>query len=124
MNQNGLVFFFHLALHLLFRERRRGERGGEKHLCVRKTSVASCTPPTEDLAHNPGMGPDWESNWQPFGSQVSAVSTEPHPSGSEWFMSRLPFLPCVTGIGSSNLQTGTKIRETGEKTDRQTHISC
>ena len=38
-----------------------------------------CTAPsTGDLAHNPGMCPDWESNWQPFGSQASTQSTEPH----------------------------------------------
>ena len=42
--------------------RQRG-RGGEKHQCV----VASRAPPTGDLAHNPGMCPDWESNWQLFG---------------------------------------------------------
>ena len=44
----------------IFRERgREGEREGEKYQYV----VASCTPPSEDLAHNPGMCPDWESNW-------------------------------------------------------------
>ena len=26
-------------------------------------------PSTGDLAQNPGMCPDWESNWRPFGSQ-------------------------------------------------------
>ena len=26
-------------------------------------------PPSGDLACNPGMCPDWELNWQPFGSQ-------------------------------------------------------
>ena len=31
-----------------------GEREGEEHQCV----VASHTPPTGDLAHNPGMSPD------------------------------------------------------------------
>ena len=40
--------------------------------------VASRSPPTGDLAHNPGLCPDWELNWQPLGSQVSAQSTEPH----------------------------------------------
>ena len=36
----------------IFKERgREGEREGEKHQCV----VASRTPPTGDLAHNPGM---------------------------------------------------------------------
>ena len=43
-----------------------GEREGEKHQCV----VASHTPPTGDLAHSPGMCPDWESNWRPFGLQA------------------------------------------------------
>ena len=42
---------------------REGEREKEKHQCV----VASCTPPTGDLAHNPGLWPDWESDQQPFG---------------------------------------------------------
>ena len=31
--------------------------------------VASHTPPTGDLAHNPGMCPGWELNWRPFDSQ-------------------------------------------------------
>ena len=34
-----------------------------------------------DLACNPGMCPDWESNWKPFGSQASTQSTEPHQPG-------------------------------------------
>ena len=51
-----------------------GEREGEKHQCV----VASHTPPTGDLAHNPGMCPDWESNPRSFGSQAGTQSTEPH----------------------------------------------
>ena len=41
----------------IFRERgREGEREGENHQCV----VASCAPPTGDLARNPGLCPDWE----------------------------------------------------------------
>ena len=39
--------------------------------------VASCVPPTGDLAHNLGMCLHWESNWQPFCSQAGAQSTEP-----------------------------------------------
>ena len=51
------------------------EKEGEKHQCV----VASCTPPTGDLARNPGMCPDKESNQQRFGSQADDTqSTEPH----------------------------------------------
>ena len=50
----------------LFRERgREGEREGEKHQCV----VASCVPPSGDLAHTLGMYPDWDSNLQPFDLQ-------------------------------------------------------
>ena len=42
--------------------------------------IASQTPPTGDLAHNPGMCPDWESNQQLFGSQAGTQLTEPqHP---------------------------------------------
>ena len=62
----------------IFRERgREGEREGEKQQCV----VASHTPATGDLAFNPGMCPDWESNQQPFGLQACAQSTEPHHLG-------------------------------------------
>ena len=45
----------------IFRERgREGEREGEKekHQCV----VAFHMPHNGDLAYNPGMCPDWESN--------------------------------------------------------------
>ena len=45
-----------------------GERKAEKHQNV----VAPHTPPTRDLTHNPGLGPDWESNQWPFGSQAGA----------------------------------------------------
>ena len=38
-------------------------------------------PPTRDLAHNPGMCPDWKMNWRPFGSQAGTQSTEPHQPG-------------------------------------------
>ena len=44
--------------------------------------VASRAPPTGDLACNPGVCPDWESNQRPFGSQASAQSTEPHQLGN------------------------------------------
>ena len=54
-----------------------GERKGEKHQCV----VASRMSSTGDLAHNPGMCPDWELNWQPFSLQARAQSTELHQPG-------------------------------------------
>ena len=40
----------------------KGRREGEKHQCV----VASYTPPTGDLARNPGMCPDWELSHDPL----------------------------------------------------------
>ena len=76
----SLFFFFFIYRFYLFifRERgREGEREGEKHQCV----VASCVAPTRDLACNPGMCPDRELIWWPFGSQASTQSTEPHWPG-------------------------------------------
>ena len=67
--------FMVLRLHL--KRGREGEIEGEKYQCV----VASHAPPTGDLASNPGMCPDCESNWRPFGSQAGAQSTEPHWPG-------------------------------------------
>ena len=62
----------------IIRERgREGEREGEKQPCV----VASHTPPTGDLAQNPGMCPDWESNRGPFGLKYGAQSAEPQQPG-------------------------------------------
>ena len=43
--------------------------------------VASCTPSTGDLAHNPDMYPDWELNQHSFGSRASTRSTELHQPG-------------------------------------------
>ena len=43
--------------------------------------VASHTSVTVDLAYNPGMCHDWESNWRPFSSQASTQSTESHQPG-------------------------------------------
>ena len=43
--------------------------------------VVFCAPPTGYLAHNPGICPDWELNWQCSGSQASTQSTESHQPG-------------------------------------------
>ena len=75
-----LLFFllFKRFYLFIFRERgREGGREGEKHQCV----VASHTPRTGDLAHNPGMCPDWESNQWSSGSQAGIQSTERHQPG-------------------------------------------
>ena len=42
---------------------------------------ASHVPPAGDLAHNPGMCPDSESNQRYFGLQAGAQFTEPHQPG-------------------------------------------
>ena len=76
------VCVFKDFISLFFRERwKEGEREGEKHQCV----VAPHVPPPGDLAGNPGMCTDWESNWQPFGLQACAQSTELHQPGQFFF---------------------------------------
>ena len=67
-------FFFRFYLFIFREGGKEGEREGEKHQSVIAFHVSS----TGDLAHNPGKCPDWESNWQPLGSQASSPSTEPH----------------------------------------------
>ena len=60
-----MPFFLKILFIYLFLERgMEGEREGEKYQCV----VAFCVPRTSDMAHNPGMYPDWELNQWPFGS--------------------------------------------------------
>ena len=44
------------------RERERKREREKTSTCERNRSVASHTPPIGDLAHNPGVCPDWESN--------------------------------------------------------------
>ena len=72
-----LYFLKRFYLFIYFRERGEGEREGEKHQCV----VASHVPCTGDLAHNPGMGPDWESNQRSFGPQAVTQYPEPQQPG-------------------------------------------
>ena len=69
-----LKLIFKIFYLFIFRE---GERKRDKHQCV----VASHAPPTGDLARNPGMCPDWESNQQPLASQAGTQPTEPHQPG-------------------------------------------
>ena len=71
------MLFVCLFIYLLLV--RGAERGKERE--KNQYVVAFHAPPTRDLAHNPGMCPHWELNWQPFGSQVSTQSTGPHHQG-------------------------------------------
>ena len=64
------ISFLKIFYLFIFRERRKGERERENHQCV----GASCVPSIGDLACNPGMCPDWESNQQRFGSWASQHS--------------------------------------------------
>ena len=52
-----MVQFFNKFYLLIFREA-KGQREGQECQYV----FASQVPTTGDLAHNPGMCPDWESN--------------------------------------------------------------
>ena len=73
------MFYFFKILLIYFLERgeeREKEREREKDQCVRDTSIGCLS--LGNLACNPGVCPDWESNLQPFGSQVGVHSTEPH----------------------------------------------
>ena len=52
----GTIFFLRFKNYL--KAEGKGGRKKGKHQCV----VTFCVPSTGDLAHNPGMCPDWESN--------------------------------------------------------------
>ena len=55
-----------VCLFVLFLEREEGRKERNIHVWENHWLVASCIPQTRDLACNPGMCPDWESNLQPF----------------------------------------------------------
>ena len=61
------INFFKDFIYLFLQRGKEREIEEEKHQCV----VASHMSSIGDLAHNPGMCPDWESNWRPFGSQLT-----------------------------------------------------
>ena len=60
---------YFLKILLIFKEMGR-EKGRERNIDVWDTSTGCLSQdPTRDLARNLGICPDWEPNWQPFGSQ-------------------------------------------------------
>ena len=102
--------------------------------------VASCTPPTGDLAPNPGMCPSQEWNQWPFTLQAGSHSTEPYHQGQDLYFFRVKYrnlilflswyhvsiilcdlcgLALVSGLlkkqtTSSSLQTLFKTRDSGK----------
>ena len=105
---------------MFLQKAREGEREGEKHHCV----VASHVPPTGDLAHNPGMGPDWESNWGPFGLQASAQSTEPHQPGLNLIFHTPGFVSCFSLTPATACQEETEANVNLLLLCRGTHGWC
>ena len=79
--------FFKDIIYLFLEGGEKSEYERERNIDVweKYPQVTSHTPPTGDLAHNPDMCPDWESNWQPFSLQAGAQSTEPHQPGQDHF---------------------------------------
>ena len=82
LNDYKNKFFFpkkRFYIFIFIQREREGEREGEKHhnVWLPLTCPLLGTWPT----HNPGMCPDWELNWRPFGSQAGTQSTEPHQPG-------------------------------------------
>ena len=65
----------------IFLERGEGrEKERERNISMQEIHllVASHAPPNGDLACNPGMCPDWESNQRPFGLQDDMQPTDSH----------------------------------------------
>ena len=77
MSSNSLFYFKDFIYLFLDRwEGRKKEMERNINMWLPLTCLS-----TRDLALNPGVCPDWESNRQPFGSQARTQSTEPHQPG-------------------------------------------
>ena len=66
-------------IYLLFRQKREGERQGEKPWCER--NIDGLPLAHQGPGHNPGMCPGQEPNRWPFSLQENTQTTEPHQSG-------------------------------------------
>ena len=77
------VYFLKYFIYL-FLERGEGrEKERERNI---DHLIASCIPPTGDLACNPGMCPDWDLNLWPFGLWDNTQPTELYQSGQQVFL--------------------------------------
>ena len=65
--KNIISFFFKDFIYLFLERGERREKERERNINV----WLPHGPPTGDLAHNPGMCPDWELNQSPFGLQFT-----------------------------------------------------
>ena len=82
MSQNNFFnpdtgFFLKIFFYFLFLE---GGREGEREENISVWLPIACLL-VGNLARNPGMCPDWESNLWPFGLQACTQSTESHQPG-------------------------------------------
>ena len=83
--QNKKIIFKCSFFYFFFFFRKGGEREKERKRNIdmweEHVLVASHMHPTGDLAHNPSVCSDWESNGQPFHSQAGAQPTESQEPG-------------------------------------------
>ena len=108
----GLAVVIFLRFYLFIFRERKGWREGKKHQCV----VASHASTTGNLAHNPGMCPDWELNRQPFDSQAD---TQPLSLTSQgYFFFKQSFFFKILFIYFLKRGKG------GRKRGRETSICC
>ena len=86
-------YFLKKYLFIYSFQRKKGREGErERNIDVREKHqpVASHMHPNQDWTPNPGMCPDWESNWRPLALWDGGQPTEPHWSG-----------PCfISGVGN------------------------
>ena len=73
-----LFVCFKIFIYLLLG---RGKERETLNMWVIHQLLDYCGSPTRDLAHNPGMCPDWELNQHPLDWQAGAQSIEPHQPG-------------------------------------------
>ena len=85
------AFIFQRFYLFIFRGGKGWRKGSTDDVWEKHRSVVFCTPPTGDLAHNPGMCPDQESNQWPFSLQADTQSTEPHQPGQPWTLLKVHF---------------------------------